>query len=64
MIGDAVVVELPEKRHDSLFLMPREKPLPKKKALTKWEAFAKSKGFFTISIIIKGFEMFEFIVNF
>jgi len=44
VIGDAVVVELPEKRHDSLFLMPREKPLPKKKALTKWEAFAKTKG--------------------
>ena len=46
MIHDAVVVELPEKRHDNLFLMPREKPLPKKQPQTKWEAFAKAKGMF------------------
>jgi len=44
VVGDAVVVELPDKRYDNLFLMPREKPLPKKKKLTKWEEFAKAKG--------------------
>lgn len=26
--------------------LPREKPIPKPKTLTKWEAFAKSKGSF------------------
>ena len=26
--------------------LPREKPIPKPKTLTKWEAFAKSKGLF------------------
>ena len=41
-----MVVDLPEKSYDNLFLMPREKPLPKNKELTKWEAFAQTKGIF------------------
>lgn len=45
-MNDSVVVDLPEKSYDNLFLMPREKPLPKKKELTKWEAFAQTKGIF------------------
>ena len=44
VIHDAVVVDLPEKKTDNMFMMPREKPLPKKKAQTKWEAFAETKG--------------------
>lgn len=34
------VVKLP----DPIFHLPREKPLPKPKPLTKWERFAKAKG--------------------
>lgn len=34
------VVKLPE----PVFQLPREKPLPKPKPLTKWERFAKAKG--------------------
>ena len=44
VIEDAIVVELPERDYDGPFACPREKPLPKKKAMTKWEAFAKQKG--------------------
>ena len=45
MVNDSVVVDLPEKSYENLFLMPREKPLPKKKEMTKWEAFAQTKGY-------------------
>ena len=44
VVEDAIVVELPERDYDGPFACPREKPLPKKKAMTKWEAFAKQKG--------------------
>jgi len=44
VVNDSVVVDLPEKSYENLFLMPREKPLPKKKEMTKWEAFAQTKG--------------------
>ena len=44
VIEDAIVVELPERDYEGPFACPREKPLPKKKPMTKWEAFAKQKG--------------------
>ncbi|PSN57154.1 Ribosome biogenesis regulatory protein [Blattella germanica] len=39
-IEEAIVVKLPE----PTFVLPREKPIPKPKALTKWERYAKEKG--------------------
>ena len=35
---------LPDKPKTGPFACPREKPLPKKKPQTKWEAFAAQKG--------------------
>uniref|UniRef100_A0A1B6K3G3 Ribosome biogenesis regulatory protein n=1 Tax=Homalodisca liturata TaxID=320908 RepID=A0A1B6K3G3_9HEMI len=39
-VEDAVVVRLPTPR----YVLPREKPVPKPKPLTKWQKFAKEKG--------------------
>ncbi|KAK9885325.1 hypothetical protein WA026_010822 [Henosepilachna vigintioctopunctata] len=39
-VEEAIVVELPS----PLFKLPRIKPVPKPKALTKWQQFAKEKG--------------------
>ena len=44
VIDDAHVITLPDKPFTGPFACPREKPLPKKKPLSKWEAFAKTKG--------------------
>ena len=44
VIDDATVVTLPDKPKTGPFACPREKPLPKKKPQTKWEAFAAQKG--------------------
>jgi len=44
IVNDSVVTELPEKKYDDVFVQPREKPIPKKSAQTKWEAFATLKG--------------------
>jgi len=44
VIDDAIVVTLPDKTKTGPFACPREKPLPKKKPQTKWEAFAAVKG--------------------
>ena len=38
--GTTILAALPEPRT----MLPREKPLPKPKALTRWERFAKEKG--------------------
>ncbi|KAI5795704.1 regulator of ribosome synthesis [Geopyxis carbonaria] len=38
--ADGVFVELPE----PVSALPREKPVPKEREMTKWEAFAKKKG--------------------
>ena len=38
------MVTLPDKPKTGPFACPREKPLPKKKPQTKWEAFAAVKG--------------------
>jgi hypothetical protein len=46
IVNDSVVTELPEKKYDDVFVQPREKPIPKKSAQTKWEAFATLKGEF------------------
>lgn len=37
---EAIVVQLPKQK----FTLPRSKPVPKPKPLTKWQQFAKSKG--------------------
>lgn len=37
---DAIVVQLPKQK----FILPRSKPVPKPKPLTKWQQFAKAKG--------------------
>lgn len=39
-VEDAVVVKLPEPK----YILPREKPIPKPKPLTKWQKFANEKG--------------------
>jgi len=39
-LDDVVVTKLPT----PTFLLPREKPAPKPKALTKWQTYAKDKG--------------------
>jgi regulator of ribosome biosynthesis len=39
-VEDSLVVKLPK----AVTILPREKPLPKKKAPTKWEAYAALKG--------------------
>uniref|UniRef100_A0A0K2U6W8 Ribosome biogenesis regulatory protein n=1 Tax=Lepeophtheirus salmonis TaxID=72036 RepID=A0A0K2U6W8_LEPSM len=39
-VEDAIVVVLPP----PISKIPREKPVPKEKALTKWESYAKTKG--------------------
>ena len=39
-VEDAIVVELPYGKT----VIPREKPIPKAKPLTKWEQYAKEKG--------------------
>ncbi|XP_074659155.1 ribosome biogenesis regulatory protein homolog [Tubulanus polymorphus] len=39
-VEDVVVAKLPEPK----MLLPREKPAPKEKPLTKWQEFAKMKG--------------------
>lgn len=39
-IEEAIVVKLPQQR----FVLPRSKPVPKPKPLTKWQEFAKLKG--------------------
>ena len=44
IVNDSVVTELPDKKYDDVFVQPREKPIPKKAAQTKWEAFATLKG--------------------
>ena len=39
-VQEALCIKLPPPSHQ----LPREKPVPKPKPLTKWEAYAKSKG--------------------
>jgi regulator of ribosome biosynthesis len=39
-VEEAVVAKLPA----PTFTLPREKPLPKPKLLTKWQKYAKEKG--------------------
>jgi regulator of ribosome biosynthesis len=39
-VEEAIVAKLPA----PTFLLPREKPLPKVKPLTKWQKFAREKG--------------------
>jgi hypothetical protein len=39
-IDDIVIAKLPKPS----YILPREKPAPKPKALTKWESYAKEKG--------------------
>jgi len=39
-VDDVVVTKLPA----PTFLLPREKPAPKPRPPTKWEAYAKEKG--------------------
>lgn len=39
-VEDTIIVKLPK----PTIIIPREKPLPKKKPLTKWEQYAKLKG--------------------
>lgn len=40
MSENGPIAQLP----DPITLLPREKPLPKPKPLTKWERYAKAKG--------------------
>jgi len=40
IVEDAIIAKLPK----SKLIIPREKPLPKEKAPTKWEQYAKLKG--------------------
>lgn len=39
-VDDVTVVKLPKQS----YILPREKPLPKPRQLSKWEMFAKEKG--------------------
>jgi hypothetical protein len=39
-VEEAIVAKLPAQT----FLLPREKPLPKPKPLTKWQKYAREKG--------------------
>jgi len=39
-VDDIVIVKLPKPK----YILPREKPAPKAKALTKWQSYAKEKG--------------------
>lgn len=39
-VEEAIVVKLPT----PTFILPRSKPVPKPKPLTKWQQFAKEKG--------------------
>lgn len=39
-VDDVIVAELPK----PTYVVPRSKPAPKAKSLTKWEAYAKEKG--------------------
>jgi regulator of ribosome biosynthesis len=39
-IDDIVIAKLPKPS----YILPREKPAPKPKTLTKWESYAKEKG--------------------
>jgi len=39
-VDDVVIAKLPA----PTFILPREKPVPKPKALTKWQTYAKDKG--------------------
>lgn len=39
-VEEAIVVKLPR----PIFILPRSKPVPKPRPLTKWESFAKDKG--------------------
>jgi len=41
IVKDAVCAELPEKE---IYRLPREKPIPAERQLTRWEQFAKEKG--------------------
>lgn len=39
-VDDVVIAKLPK----PTYVIPREKPVPKPKGLTKWQAYAKEKG--------------------
>jgi regulator of ribosome biosynthesis len=39
-VDDVVITKLPKAK----YILPREKPAPKPKALTKWESYSKEKG--------------------
>lgn len=39
-VDGVIVAKLPE----STYILPREKPIPKPKPLTKWQKFAQEKG--------------------
>ena len=39
-VDDVVITKLPKPE----YVLPREKPVPKGKAMTKWEQYAKDKG--------------------
>lgn len=39
-VDDVVITKLPKPK----YILPREKPAPKGKTLTKWESYAKEKG--------------------
>lgn len=39
-VDDVVITKLPK----PAYVLPREKPVPKAKALTKWQQYAKDKG--------------------
>jgi regulator of ribosome biosynthesis len=39
-VEEAIVVKLPT----PTFVLPREKPLPRPKPLTKWQKYAREKG--------------------
>lgn len=39
-VDDVIITKLPK----ATYILPREKPAPKAKTLTKWESYAKEKG--------------------